>query len=198
MNEKWVAGNSAIGPERLARVTKLYNFPDPETIAEDDLEIEIEERAVNHRGNQFPNQYPTELILRVFEEQAAPWKSVTTRHLDLVLRAAQVLVKDMVFYVCGGDHKLYDNIMKKVVADFFTVREAVLRAKLDELLPKIRDGSFRLAFEWPYMSMVEERAARRLATKRGEKGRVVENVVDFMVEFYGVRFSISQPSPKAS
>ncbi|KAL3964613.1 hypothetical protein ACCO45_001617 [Purpureocillium lilacinum] len=145
MNDIWTLGEL---PNELAEFTALYDLPEQQGVTQDDLEREVQQWAVAARGNEFPDEYSTSLMLTLFEDQATPWKRIAARHLDLVVEAAESLVSSILSHVSGEDNSLRERIADEFIAPFFSDRKAALQAKLEELLPQVNSDCQMLALEW--------------------------------------------------
>ncbi|KAJ6446521.1 golgin subfamily A member 7/ERF4 [Purpureocillium lavendulum] len=155
-------------PDDVDEYTALYDVPDQETISQDELERRVQGWAEDARGNEFPDQYSTVLMLTLFEKRVSPWKPIARRHLELVAEAAERLVAKIVSHVSGEDHALRDRLMDQFVAPFFADRKVALREKLKELLPDFNGDSHMLALEWVYTDKTERRAKQRFDKKWGD------------------------------
>jgi len=159
MNDIWTLGEL---PNELAEFTALYDLPEQQGVTQDDLEREVKQWAVAARGNEFPDEYSTSLMLTLFEDQATPWKRIAARHLDLVVEAAESLVSSILSHVSGEDNSLRERIADEFIAPFFSDRKAALQAKLEELLPQVNGDCQMLALEWLYTEKTQERSRLRL------------------------------------
>ncbi|UNI14187.1 hypothetical protein JDV02_000843 [Purpureocillium takamizusanense] len=159
MEDVWALGEL---PSELKEFAALYDLPEQERVTQDDLESEVQEWAIAARGNEFPDEYPSSLMLTLFENQAAPWKSIAARHLELVVEEAESLVLSILTHVSGDDNNLRERVAEEFVAPFFADRRAALESKLEELIPQVNGDCQLLALEWVYMERTQARSRLRL------------------------------------
>lgn len=155
--EPWV---SVSVPPELEKLAARYDVNDPVPITQDELEQDIRKWAAVFLGREFPGSYNTKLALKLFESQAKPWESIGTRHIDLVMEAAESFANAALSHVMGDDEKGRNRIVTAFVTPFFQEKRRDLENKLQELLPRYNKTGFSLALEDAFEQRITERAMR--------------------------------------
>ncbi|KAJ6438243.1 glutathione s-transferase [Purpureocillium lavendulum] len=124
--------------EFLTRLLDLYpyEFPDPTPITRTALNKQLEQQAADNQGLEFPGLPNRELVTKLFQSQAAPWKDIAQFHVEQVTLVAKAFVDELFRHVIGPPdaNPTTEAILRVCVDRFFAEKEQVLRVKMDELL----------------------------------------------------------------
>ncbi|POR32031.1 Interferon-induced GTP-binding protein Mx3, partial [Tolypocladium paradoxum] len=138
-----------------------YDFPNPASISRERLNALLEKRAATNQGREFPGSHNTDLVIQLFQKQAAPWKDIASFHVKQVTLVAKAFV-DHLFRHIVGQPETTEAILCGCVDPFFTDKEKLLSQKLEELLkPYVRGYAMPLDAEFRHM--VTRRTVDRLA-----------------------------------
>ncbi|POR32469.1 Dynamin-like protein 4C [Tolypocladium paradoxum] len=171
--EAWVQPDI---PRELEHLAACYNAKEPVSVSQDELEELIHKWAMESRGTELPGVYSSKMALTLFEDQAEPWEGIATRHVELVMEAAESLVKEILQFVTRDDDEMHEKLMTTFVAPFFKDRRAALGGKLQEVLPRLHKTGFPLALEEVFQERAKGRAWRRLQRQVRELDQDPSNV----------------------
>ncbi|KOS20018.1 Interferon-induced GTP-binding protein Mx [Escovopsis weberi] len=132
--------DEAIVPSSLEAWVDVFQAEKPEAIAWSDLKEELEIKAANNQGTQFPGSPNDRLALELFRHQSQRWGSIAEKYLDLVLKAARSFVQLALEYI------------------------AELQLKLNELLVHYQDGD-AICLEDDFQRRVAKRNRLHLALR---------------------------------
>ena len=128
----------ATAPEFLTHVleTHSYKFQDPRPMTRDALNKQLEEQAAHNQGLELPGLPNRELVMKLFQRQATPWKDIAQFHVQRVTLVAKAFVDQVVRYVVGPPDAspTTEAILRICVDVFFADKERKLEEKLEELL----------------------------------------------------------------
>lgn len=148
--------------EELSDMASWYPTEEPVIITQAELENMIHGWAMKSRGTELPGVYDSKMALRLFEDQARPWKILAQRHLNLVMDAAESLITDILKSVTEQDQDLREKLEANFITPFFKERRSVLEDKLDEILPSISSTGFGVALEDVFQNGASQRSQKRL------------------------------------
>lgn len=119
-----------------------YDFPDPEQISVEALDAQLQRQAAANKGREFPGNPNNDLAIRLFQDQATPWKRIAEFHIDQVVVVAKAFVDELFGHVVGPltTNPTTEAILSTCVDPFFAKKEMLLREKLDELLRPYTEG----------------------------------------------------------
>ncbi|KAK5994780.1 Interferon-induced GTP-binding protein Mx [Cladobotryum mycophilum] len=157
-------GNEYNVPSSLQAWIDVFRAEEPEDITWSDLKEELEMRAANNQGTQFPGSPNDRLALELFRHQSQRWGNIAERYLDLVLKAARSFVQLALEYIVGANASTRDAIIDEYVDDFFRERAADLQVRLDELLVHYQDGD-AICLEDDFQRRVAKRNKLHLALR---------------------------------
>ncbi|KND94642.1 Dynamin-like protein 4C [Tolypocladium ophioglossoides CBS 100239] len=169
--EAWVQADI---PGELEHLAACYSAKEPVSVSQDELEELIHKWAMASRGTELPGVYSSKMALTLFEDQAEPWEGIATRHVELIVEAAESLVKEILQFITGDDDEMREKVMTSFVAPFFKDRRAGV--KLQEVLPRLQKTSFPLALEEVFQERASGRAWRRLQRQVHELDQDPTNV----------------------
>ena len=133
----------------------------PRKITEAELRRMIEAWAAANIGRQFPGSPDDRLSLKVFEEQAKPWKLIAAHHIELVIGTTRAFVESLIVHVTGADVDTRNSLLQTCISPFFEEKEEVLKRKLEELLPRYSATGYTLPLEYEFQRRVNERRVCR-------------------------------------
>ncbi|KAK3292818.1 P-loop containing nucleoside triphosphate hydrolase protein [Chaetomium fimeti] len=152
-------------PLHLEPLVSLYTLGEYIEISIDDLTEELEKMASENQGVEFPGSSNDKVALALFRDQSASWEAIANQHVDLVTHFSRRFVEELVGYVAGPDTKTADAVIKNLVAPYFEEKQAVLRAKISELLQHYKTGADPQPMHSIFLDSVGRRQNERFAEK---------------------------------
>ncbi|PHH88424.1 hypothetical protein CDD83_7552 [Cordyceps sp. RAO-2017] len=119
-----------------------YDFPEPKVITLERLNAQLQQQAASNQGRELPGSPNRELVIQLFQKQAAPWEAIADFHIKQVTLAAKAFVDQLFRHVVGPPHTggAIEAILSTCVDPFFAEKEHALRGKLEELLRPYVEG----------------------------------------------------------
>lgn len=155
-------------PEFLQNFLKryLYDFPDPERKIRQEVSSALEKQAAGNQGCELPGSYNTDLVIQLFQQQAAPWEKIAEFHIKQIILVAKAFVDDIFQHVVGhpGVNPTTEAILCGCVDPFFAKKEKILNEKLQELLKPYTRG-YALPLDAEFRRMATYRIVDRLADR---------------------------------
>lgn len=131
-------------PDLLASYLESYpySFADPEHIAIADLEARLRMQAALNQGCELPGSLNRDLAIRLFQEQASPWRGIAALHIEHVSLVAKAFVERVLLHLLGfsDTNPETEAILTTYVDPFFARKEQELAKKLDEILRPYEGG----------------------------------------------------------
>ncbi|KAK4152385.1 P-loop containing nucleoside triphosphate hydrolase protein [Chaetomidium leptoderma] len=148
----------------LQQLIDDYDVPEPESKPESELNAELQSLASFNRGRELPGDINPELVFQLFKKQAAPWQDIARKHLDHVLEVAKAFVDRVFIHVIGADDATLRAILNVCVDPFFTAKEDLLQAKLQELLLPYT-SNYALPLDEEFRGGMYKKTLQRLALR---------------------------------
>lgn len=166
----------ATAPEYLKSFleTYPYDFPDPAVITVEDLNSQLQRQAASNQGREFPGFPNKDLVIKLFQKQASPWKSIAEFHVSQVTLVAKAFVDQLFRHVVGpaDTSRTTEAILCTCVDPFFAEKEELLQRKLEELLRPYAQG-YALPMDADFHLKMSQTAMRRLTNRFMEALEVV-------------------------
>ncbi|KEY71743.1 hypothetical protein S7711_02969 [Stachybotrys chartarum IBT 7711] len=140
-----------------------YDFPDPQQISVEALDAQLQRQAAANQGREFPGNPNNDLAIRLFQDQATPWKRIAEFHIDQVIVVAKAFVDELFGHVVGPltTNPTTEAILSTCVDPFFAKKEILLREKLDELLRPYTEG-YAVPLDIEFHQNLSARSTNRL------------------------------------
>ena len=175
------AAEARRAPDFLARFLAQhpYEFPDPERVTVGDLNAQLRKQAALNQGCEFPGSPNKELVIQLFQKQAAPWGGIAAFHVKQVTLVAKSFVDHIFRHLLGSPDTspTAQAILSTCVDPFFASKEAALAEKLDEILrPYARgyatplDAEFRRGLAARSLARLQGKVESKLAEGPGRSG----------------------------
>jgi hypothetical protein len=189
---------NSTGPKSLNKWMELYKVDDPIPVTIHELKGELDIKAANSRGTQFPGSPDDRLALELFRDLSQRWGDIAEAHVVLVTNAAKAFVELVLQYVVGSDDSTRDAVLRECVDPFFERQFNALQGKLKELLHHYREGD-ALCMEDEFIRRLTYRTKVRVADEvkkiRGGLSfkpvdeKTDEQIVQAVLDAPGVRVS---------
>ncbi|KAH6886276.1 P-loop containing nucleoside triphosphate hydrolase protein [Thelonectria olida] len=136
-------------PPHLTQFLQRYPYPfrNPERVAWEVLNAELQAKASINQGSELPGLPNTELAIQLFQTQAEPWERIAKYHLRQVMLTTQAFVDEIFTSIMGPpeNNNATEAVLRGCVDPFFRQKETLLQKKLDELLrPYVQGYAFPL------------------------------------------------------
>jgi GTP-binding protein EngB required for normal cell division len=138
---RWNAEKPTVVPHHLEPLMALYTLDEQMEVSIDDLTKELDRVASENQGAEFPGSSNDKVALALFRDQSASWEAIANQHVGLVTHFSRRFVEDLVGHVAGPDSRTADAVVKSLVAPYFEEKQAVLQAKVLELLHHYKTSS---------------------------------------------------------
>lgn len=163
---KW--GNSNDETQHLkqynATWVSLFDAKAPDIVSWPTLRSELEVKAANSRGTQFPGSPNHKLALDLFRDQIKNWPKIALQYIKLVLHSSRGFVQEALGHILGSNKTTQNALYQEYISSFFISREEDLIEKLEELLCHYTDGS-ALCLEAEFERRMQERNALHTALR---------------------------------
>ncbi|EFY98307.1 dynamin family protein [Metarhizium robertsii] len=156
-----------------------YDFPQPESVSRESLKKYLESQAAANQGCEFSGSHNADLIVRLFQTHASPWKDIAAFHIKQVTLVAKAFVDQLIRHIVGQSegNPTIEAILCGCVDQFFAEKEKLLSDKLEELIqPYSRGYAMPLGVE--FRQMVTNRTSKRLAKRLTELSEKQTNPTD--------------------
>lgn len=127
-------------PEHLDQLKDYYQLDPRVEISVEALTDELDRKASENQGVEFPGSSNDRLALDLFRKQSKSWGGLAKQHVKLVAKVTREFAVKVVEHVVEPDSKTSEAIVKDLVTPYFDEKEKVLKAKVEELLKHYRDG----------------------------------------------------------
>ncbi|KAH6897274.1 P-loop containing nucleoside triphosphate hydrolase protein [Thelonectria olida] len=119
-------------PSQLIPFVEFYHQPGPDATPREEFIAEVE--------NMIPVNSSEAVIASLFREQAAPWESIATTHIELAKSTVKAFVESTMTHIVGTDNKILGEALRTFVDPFFIRTSMELELKLKELLKHYKEG----------------------------------------------------------
>ncbi|VUC30845.1 unnamed protein product [Clonostachys rosea] len=155
-------------PEYLQRFlqTYPYDFPDPIVTTESAVHIDLQRKASINQGKEFPGISNKDLAIKLFQEQAKPWKEISRFHLEKVTFVAKAFVDAVFEHILGppDTNRTTEVILSTCVDPWFTEQEKLVQEKLEELLQPYHDG-YTVALDAEFHAALSRKSKEKIADR---------------------------------
>ncbi|KAI9775355.1 MAG: hypothetical protein M1839_001271 [Geoglossum umbratile] len=147
----------------------------PEKISRKDALNRVRLRLTRSRGRELPGTFNPLLIGELFHEQAIPWRSLATEHLEQVWRATKVFLENVIKYLT--DLRTYDALFRYWIDGILEEKLQRGRKTLDRLMADC--DKHPITYNHYFIENLQ----------RTVLGRREEEVSKRLKEFFGSRYS---------
>lgn len=166
-SEKGGAGDADDIPDYLEPFVSRYDFPDPEVISESNLNSSLEADAARNQGMEFPGVPNKDLVIRLFQRQAQPWRGIARAHVNLATDVAKDFIEQLVAHIVGLDESTNSALLQSITDPFFDAKREALLSKVEELLQPYAEG-YGLPLAGEFRVRMSRRSVQRLAGRLSE------------------------------
>lgn len=150
-------------PEHLDQLKDYYQLDPRVEISVEALTDELDRKASENQGVEFPGSSNDRLALDLFRKQSKSWGGLAKQHVKLVTKVTREFAVKVVEHVVEPDSKTSEAIVKDLVTPYFDEKEKVLKAKVEEILKHYRDGCDPQPTRYEeFVERVTERRNKRL------------------------------------
>ena len=158
--EAMEAGETPTIPDYLVTMEQEYQVPEPGTVTETDLKLEMDRFAARNQGCEFPGEPNYRATLQFFQGLSGPWRQIAETHIRVAVDVAQSFVKELLEHVFGADEETRDRVLTEYVEPYFVAKRETLHQKLKDLLP--RQSGYAIAHEHEFERRSKDRQTRRI------------------------------------
>lgn len=127
-------------PEYLDQLKGYYELDRRVEVSVEALTDELDRKASENQGVEFPGSSNDRLALDLFRKQSKSWGGLAEQHVKLVTKVTREFAVKVMEHVVEPDSKTSEAIVKDLVRPYFDEKEKVLKDKVEELLKHYRDG----------------------------------------------------------
>lgn len=127
-------------PEYLDQLKGYYELDRRVEVSVEALTDELDRKASENQGVEFPGSSNDRLALDLFRKQSKSWGGLAEQHVKLVTKVTREFTVKVMEHVVEPDSKTSEAIVKDLVTPYFDEKDKVLKAKVEELLKHYRDG----------------------------------------------------------
>lgn len=127
-------------PEYLDQLKGYYELDRRIEVSVEALTDELDRKASENQGVEFPGSSNDRLALDLFRKQSKSWGGLAEQHVKLVTKVTREFTVKVMEHVVEPDSKTSEAIVKDLVTPYFDEKDKVLKAKVEELLKHYRDG----------------------------------------------------------
>jgi GTP-binding protein EngB required for normal cell division len=104
----------------------------PRRISRSDYIAKVKSLLERSRGRELPGTFDPLIIGELFQEQSQPWGKLVNQYVDIVLRAVNAVVRDILSHIC--DRATLDRVWRRIISAGLDDIAEKLRNKVSELL----------------------------------------------------------------
>ncbi|KAK4446995.1 P-loop containing nucleoside triphosphate hydrolase protein [Podospora aff. communis PSN243] len=133
-------GQEDEGKQYLGPLINLYDLEAETFVSVKDLKKELQHMASENQGVEFPGSTNDRVTLRLFRDQAQPWKDLAQQHINLVTNFGRTFAEQLVVHLVSPDSKTADSLLRTYINPYFDQKNRDLHTKLAELLQHYQSG----------------------------------------------------------